>query len=157
MFGRKVSTTNAVTSEEPQDHKPVRRINTEKFAGGRGSTNAVSRSEKRSTGRIRTDALRCNLGAVADLSAGGVRVHSRKKPDIQVGDRRTVTLTAEEESVDVEATCVWLRVDDDCEFDIGLRLENVDAPTRRHLLALAATAQATEGLTRGWSPMFRTE
>lgn len=156
MFGKSIRTSDAAGEPDGAAARPVRRINTEKFAGGRGSTTAAARSEKRSTGRIKTTALRCDFGQVTDLSAGGVKAHSKKRPAIQVGEKRTITLTAEEESVEVEATCVWLRVDDACEFDIGLRLDGVDAQTRRRLMGLATTAQATEGLTRGWTPMFRT-
>jgi hypothetical protein len=152
MLGRlKVQSENAVSN--PSD-KPVRRANTEKFAGGRGSTGGQARSEKRSTGRIRTDALRCELGMVSDLSAGGLRIHSKKRPTVQVGETRMITLQVEEQSVQVEALCVWLRVDDACEFDIGMRIDNADGTLRRNLLALAATAQACDGLSRGWSPMF---
>lgn len=136
------------------ENKPARRINTEKFAGGRGTTSGPARSEKRSTGRIKTTSLRCELGEVTDLSAGGIKVHSRKKPNLQLGDKKTITLKAEDESVELETTCVWLRVDDDCQFDIGLRIENADGAKRRRLLEIAATAQATDGLSRGWSPMF---
>lgn len=152
MFGRLTSPLK--DSDHSGSSKPARRINTEKFAGGRGTTGGTARSEKRSTGRIKTTALLCELGEVTDLSAGGIKIHSRKRPNMQVGEKKTITLKAEDESVELDTTCVWLRVDDDCEFDIGLRIENADGTKRRRLLEVAATAQATDGLSRGWSPMF---
>lgn len=136
--------------------KETRLINTEKFAGGRGATAGVLRSEKRSGGRIRTSSLMCEVGPVLDLSPGGLRAHSRKQPQFRVGDPISLTLRAEDESMDVRGKVVWIRVDDRCEFDVGVQFENPEAIRRGKLMQLASTAQASEGLTRGWAPMFKT-
>ncbi len=131
----------------------LRKINTEKYVGGRGAATGHARSEKRRGGRIKCNAMTCELGAVEDLSSCGVRVHTKKRPTTRVGDARELTLKAGDEQYVVRAICVWVRVDDNCEFDLGFELPDVDAVTRRKLMELAATAQHTEGLTRGWSPM----
>ena len=130
----------------------LRKINTEEYVG-RGAVSGHARSEKRRGGRIKCSTLMCELGRVEDLSACGMRVHTRKKPTSQVGDERELTLKSDDESFVVNAVCVWIRVDDRCEFDMGWELPNVDALTRKRLMELAATGQATEGMSRGWSPM----
>jgi hypothetical protein len=130
-----------------------RKVNTEKYVGGRGHAAGPARSEKRRGGRIRTSALGCEFGRVLDLSSTGVRVHSKKRPAVEVGQSHTLTLTAVDETLAVRAKCVWLRVVNTDEFEMGWELLNVDVGKRKKLLELAATAQATDGLSRGWSPM----
>lgn len=130
-----------------------RKVNTEKYTGGRGTAAGHARAEKRRGGRIRCSAMTCEFGDVADLSACGVRVHSKKAPAVKVGDVRELTLRAGEETITLKATCVWVRVDDEREFDMGWELPEITPAMRKRLLELAATAQDSEGLTRGWSPM----
>ena len=132
----------------------LRRINTEKFAGGRGATQGVLRTEKRAGGRINTSSLSCEVGQVLDLSPGGVRILCKKTPKQQVGTSISLTLAAEDDSFRVHGKIVWIRVDPRCRFQMGVQFDHVGPVQKRHLLALAATAQASEGLSRGWSPMF---
>jgi hypothetical protein len=137
--------------------KEVRRINTEKFAGGRGATQGVMRTEKRTGGRIRTSSLECDLGKVLDLAPGGMRVLCRKTPKERVGDAVSLTLRAEAEQMPVRGKIVWMRVDDECRFQVGVQFDLIGSKQKRELMALATTAQASEGLSRGWAPMFKTE
>ena len=130
-----------------------RKINTEEYVGGRGHVTGHARAEKRRGGRVKCSAMTGELGTVEDLSACGGEVPCKKRPANQVGDVRDITLTAEGEEHTVRGLCVWVRVDDNCEFDMGWELPEVDAATKRRLMELAATAQASEGMTRGWSPM----
>jgi hypothetical protein len=130
----------------------LRKINTQEYVG-RGAAAGPARSEKRRGGRIRCSSLTCELGRIEDLSSCGLRIHTKKKPTTQVGDQCELTLKADDESYVVTGICVWIRVDDKCEFDLGFELRDVDAITRKRLIELAATGQATEGMTRGWSPM----
>lgn len=130
-----------------------RKINKDKYTGGRGTAAGVSRSEKRRGGRIRCSSMTCQFGTVADISSCGIRVHCKRKPGVQVGDAGNLILKAEESQITIRAICVWIRVDDNCEFDMGWELPDTDAFTRRKLMHLAATATASEGLVRGWSPM----
>jgi hypothetical protein len=130
----------------------LRKINTDQYVG-RAAVSGPARSEKRRGGRIKCSSITCELGHVEDLSACGLRIHTRKKPTSQVGDDRELTLKCDDESIVVAATCVWIRVDDRCEFDLGWELREVDALTRKRLMELAATGQATDGMSRGWSPM----
>ena len=130
-----------------------RKINTDKYVGGRGATAGVTRSEKRRGGRIACSALMCEVGEVRDLSSTGIRVHSKKRPKADAGDERDITLRAEDEAATVRGRCMWVRVDDACEFDSGWEFVGADAAIKRRLMEMAATAQATEGLSRGWSAM----
>lgn len=130
-----------------------RTINTDKYVGGRGVAAGVARSEKRRGGRIACSALTCDHGEVRDLSSTGIKVHSKKKPKTAAGEEQELTLRAEDETVAIRARCMWVRVDDGCEFDSGWELVGADAALKRRLMQMAATAQATEGLSRGWSAM----
>ncbi|HVU62931.1 MAG TPA: PilZ domain-containing protein [Phycisphaerales bacterium] len=130
----------------------LRKINTDQYAG-RTTVTGHARSEKRRGGRIKCSSLTCELGGVADISSSGMRVHTKKKPATQVGDERELTLKCDDEKFVVNAICVWIRVDDRCEFDMGWELKQCDALTRKRLMELAASGQHSEGLARGWSPM----
>ena len=130
-----------------------RKINKDKYVGGRGATTGVARSEKRRGGRIACSTMVCEIGAVLDLSATGMRIHAKKRPTAEVGQERDLTLRAEEETITVRARCMWVRVDDACEFDMGWELVGADGAVKRRLMEMAATAQASEGMTRGWSVM----
>lgn len=130
-----------------------RKINKDKYVGGRGATTGVARSEKRRGGRIACSALTCEVGEVRDLSSTGIKVHSKKKPKVVAGEERDLTLRAEDETAAVRVRCMWVRVDDACEFDSGWELVGADGALKRRLMEMAATAQASEGLSRGWSAM----
>lgn len=130
-----------------------RKINTEKYSGGRGTTNGVVRSEKRKGGRIRCSTMTCELGQVLDLSPTGVRLVSKTKPEFVAGDTRSLTLKAEEHELELRGKCVWVRVNQDCEYEVGFEFLHSTAAMRSKLVEMAATAQASDGLTRGWAPM----
>lgn len=130
-----------------------RKINTEKYVGGRGATTGVVRSEKRRGGRIKCSALLCEFGQIQDLSSTGLRTHSKKKPTVTVGETRSITIKSPDENLSMRGRCVWIRVDEACEFDMGWEFLHIDALTKKRLLEMAATGQATEGLSRGWAPM----
>ncbi len=130
-----------------------RKINTEKYSGGRGTTSGVVRSEKRKGGRIRCSTMVCEHGSVIDLSPTGVRVLAKTKPDFVCGDTRSMTLRAEEHELELRGKCVWIRVNERCEYEAGFEFLHVTPAIRRTLVEMAATAQASDGLTRGWAPM----
>lgn len=152
MFGKLAKQLKVTKAAKPAPE--LRRINTEKYAGGRGATKGDVRAEKRGAGRIRCSTLECELGRVDDLSSSGIRVHAKRKPTVEVDQTLELNLRAEDEVVTSRARVVWIRVDEACEFDIGLQLLHVDDAKKRRLIRLATTAQATDGLTRGWAPMF---
>lgn len=49
---------------------------------------------RRRSGRLRCEAVRCSMGEVIDISAGGMRVFRRNRPGAHAGDTVTVTLDA---------------------------------------------------------------
>lgn len=151
---RQLETVKGAVNKAQVKKQEARRINTEKFAGGRGATQGVLRTEKRTGGRIKTSALQCEFGRVLDLSPGGVRILCKKTPKEQVGTSVSLTLAAEDDSLRIHGKIVWIRVDPSCQFQMGVQFNHVGPTQRRQLMALAATAQASEGLSRGWSPMF---
>ncbi len=127
--------------------------NAEKFVGGRGAATGVMRFEKRGNGRVRTSRIRTDIGEVQDLSLTGCRICAPKKSKFEVGQTTRIQFTAEEISLSIQATVVWVRVMTDRTCHLGLRFTEVDASRRRSLLELLRTGVANEGLSRGWSPM----
>lgn len=133
---------------------PDRRMaNAEKFAGGRGGVTGVLRYEKRGNGRVRTSRVSTNLGDVQDLSLTGCRLCAHRKSKLEVGQSVTVEFAAEDVSVNLHASVVWVRVMTDRSFHVGLRFNDADGARRKSLLELLRTGVANEGLSRGWSPM----
>jgi hypothetical protein len=84
-------------------------------------------------------------------ATGHARSEKRRGGRIKCSAMKCDLGTVEDHTV--RATCVWIRVDDHCEFEMGWELPEVDAATRKRLMELAATAQDSEGMSRGWSPM----
>ena len=130
-----------------------RLTNTEKFAGGRGAASGVVRTEKRVSGRLRTTKIKSTLGAVLDMSATGVRVSTARKPKVEVGHELRLDLATDEQSMTLPARVVWVRVQHDCSFQIGMEFQQIDSLRKRQIAALLKTAIDCEGLTRGWTPM----
>lgn len=153
MLARAFRSLKTTPKDETDPLQPRRMANTEKFAGGRGSTAGVLRGEKRSAGRVRTAKVRCNLGEVQDLSATGCRVSTSKKPTLAVGASVRLEMNAEDVAFTIPATVMWVRVMKDCTFHLGLQFTQTDAARRKQLLDLVRTGVANDGLTRGWSPM----
>lgn len=130
-----------------------RKINTEKYSGGRGTTSGVARNEKRKGGRIRCAVMTCEHGRVLDLSPTGVRLLCKGKPNFVAGDTRGMTFRAEEHELEIRGKCVWIRVNEECEYEVGFEFLHTTGAIRSKLIEMAATAQASDGLTRGWAPM----
>lgn len=131
-----------------------RMANAEKYAGGRGAApTGMTRKEKRNSGRVRCAKVRSSLGEVQDLSATGVRIACRKKPKLEVGVVVRFELSTDEHAVMVPATVMWVRVQQDCTFHIGLRFEEMDPLRKRKVMDVVRTGIDSEGLTRGWAPI----
>lgn len=130
-----------------------RMANTEKYVGGRGAGEGVLRTEKRNNGRLRTSKVQSNIGTVLDVSATGCRVSMKKKPTLDVGASVKLELNSADITVHVPGEVMWVRVQKDCTFHMGVRFTGQDPDRTRALLELLRNGVANEGLTRGWSPL----
>lgn len=96
-----------------------------------------SAADRRTSGRLRCQDITTSLGHVLDISAGGMRVLSRRKPWIGVGSpyQCTVhtplgTFTAETRIARVERRGIG-------RFEIGLSIENATPEVRQTLNLIA--------------------
>jgi hypothetical protein len=65
--------------------------------------------DARQRGRVLTDSLSCELGAVVDLSATGFRVKCRGRHKLEAGQAMTLTLRCPVLSVELPCTLRWIR------------------------------------------------
>lgn len=149
MFGR---TQSAIKPDKP-DKSARRMANAEKYAGGRGTSEGVLRTEKRTNGRLRTSKVSSNFGDVQDISSSGCRVCCKKKPALDVGAGVRIEMTSEDISLSFAAEVMWVRVMPDCTYNVGLKFTGSEPGRTAQLLDLLRNGVANEGLTRGWSPM----
>lgn len=150
MLSKTLASLKNAASGKPA---PRRMANTEKYVGGRGSTEGVLRTEKRGNGRLRTSKVTSNFGDVQDVSATGCRVCMKKKPTFEVGSSVSIELSSTDVSLSLPATVMWVRVMKDCTFHAGLHFTGESPGRREKLLELLRSGIANEGLTRGWSPL----
>jgi hypothetical protein len=105
---------------------------------------ALSDSRRR-FGRLRCEEVSCSLGAVLDLSAGGMRVASPKSKWFPLGDEVTVTLFGNSTSLLIRARIAWSRKTGWRTGEIGLMFLDMSPEARASLtrFAVAAAAQAS--------------
>ena len=89
--------------------------------------------ERRRAGRIKPAPLSCNLGAVTDLSGGGMRIISRRPLTGEV----TVELWDTDRRVEVQGQVIWTKHLDADEYEIGVEFSSVAPEVVRALTALA--------------------
>jgi hypothetical protein len=88
---------------------------------------------RRSSGRQRLEALRCNLGPVLDLSAGGMRVLSKRSRSGEL----LVTLRSFGRKVTVAAKVAWSRRIGFRRHLVGLSFTNVNPDSIKALNQLS--------------------
>ncbi len=131
------------------DGKPVQGIrNIMPFLGLGESTE----SNRRRTGRLKTDCVTCDAGEVIDLSASGARVLAKRA--WREGEVRRVEVEGPNISVRVPARCVWTRKEGKKNL-IGLAFEQLGEDQHLALMALArayahrdTSVPANNGATR---------
>ncbi len=97
--------------------------------------------EKRRWGRIRTSVLPCNLGRVLDISAGGLRVISRKPLEGTV----EVLLGEPQHRVALQAKVAWQRQVSRREFESGLYFGEIAPDVRARLMKLSLLSAKAAG------------
>lgn len=97
------------------------------------------RSEKRRTGRLRTEPVRCDLGEVVDLSSAGLKVRGRgRRPDR--ADVFPLQLHAAAGTFTAPVRIVRCTRRGLFGYEIGLEFVEPDGQTREHILAMARAA-----------------
>ncbi|MCH8164094.1 MAG: PilZ domain-containing protein [Planctomycetes bacterium] len=88
---------------------------------------------RRAYGRLRQEALDCNLGAVLDLSLGGMRVQCNRPPKGEVD----VELVGSEVKLRLRAQVVWTRRVGFRKYEVGLNFLRLPAETSKQLTRIS--------------------
>ncbi|MFN0010039.1 MAG: PilZ domain-containing protein [Phycisphaerales bacterium] len=83
--------------------RPIRNMSPLPLANGHSGPN------KRTKGRLRCELLTCELGAILDVSASGMRIDCGKLCPVQVGQTLPLTLRAASQSLAAIARVAWVR------------------------------------------------
>jgi hypothetical protein len=93
--------------------------------------------ERRKTGRIKGGKLRCNLGSVIDISAGGMRVRSSRRLQGHV----KVELWTHLRRAKVRAEVVWCGRLRFRRYEVGLQFLDMSDEAKQDLTAMALYAR----------------
>ena len=94
-------------------------------------------SRRRSSGRLDQDTLSCQFGPVSNLSAGGMRMTSRRVPQGEFD----IHLYSIGEVVEVRARVAWSKRLWLFKYEIGVEFVDVDAETAKKLTRLATSCR----------------
>lgn len=103
-------------------------------------------NQKRRTGRILPEGVRCNLGSVLDLSAGGVRIAGRGPQPGGVGDKVILKLDWGMGKMDFEGVITRLERRRFFGWAVGVKFENI-TPARKQALSKASMLAASGEIT----------
>lgn len=98
-------------------------------------------------GRVLCQDVKCTLGTVLDISAGGMRVRSRRKPP-KPGTTLVVGLRALGGEIVVECTVKWTRARGLLFHESGLQFMESTPEMRRALVELARAAAYNETIVK---------
>jgi predicted SPOUT superfamily RNA methylase MTH1 len=102
---------------------------------------------RRRYGRVRIENLRCSLGTVVDLSAGGMRVITSKLSAKKTGERITVELNSSRHSVRLSAQLTWGERIGFRKHIVGLRFCDLSEEERRKIGLIARAYAIRVGLS----------
>lgn len=102
--------------------------------------NQPANSNRRRTGRLVCDGLTCQFGLIADLSATGMKLLSKKLPPIEVGEVAQIKFTGLGDGTTLPAQLVRLVKKKDGWFESGFKFWNLDESQIRALGTLASFA-----------------
>ena len=98
-------------------------------------------------GRVLCQDVKCTLGTVLDISAGGMRVRSRRKPP-EPGTALVVGLRTLGSEIVVECEVMWARARGLLSHESGLQFREPTPEVRRALVELARAAAYNETIVR---------
>ncbi|HEB61413.1 MAG TPA: hypothetical protein ENJ06_06270 [Phycisphaeraceae bacterium] len=122
---------------------------------------SAGRKSRRRHTRKTPQGVSCDLGELIDLSNSGIRLSSKHKPGLQIGELTTLNLSAPDGSLRLRAHLVWLKRISLRRFEMGFTFINVRADVAVQLDSLLNTGrlhaaeQSSAGgygtNTRSWS------
>lgn len=107
-------------------------------AAREGKDEERTKAERRRSGRIKSESVWCNLGMVEDISAGGVRIRSRRSLE---GEQR-LELAVAEHHVELRARVAWVAQEGRKKHCIGLEFIDVTDEQARMIRAIAFTCRS---------------
>lgn len=134
---------------EPEPTSPSSRIST--FGSARQGTPEIDRIDSRRAGRLRCSMLGSNQGELLDISATGGRILLRRNPDLKAGDTVPVELDTLSGSLTVQCSVVWIRLNSERKFEMGIEFLSLTPEARKRLLDTVLHPTRSETLRRGWS------
>lgn len=109
------------------------------------SSDLASADNRRRAGRLNCELVRCSMGEVLDISAGGMKVFRRNRPGPHAGDEVTVTIMAL--GREIKAPVRICRVDCLGLFKVEVGLEFTElTPELREALNQIARSVATNSI-----------
>lgn len=104
------------------------------------ASTANHNDNRRRSGRVRCELVRCSMGEVLDISAGGMRVFRRNRPGPHAGDTVVVTIAALGREIKTpvrigRVDCLGL-----FHVEVGLEFVEITAPLREALNEIARSS-----------------
>ena len=103
-------------------------------------SNDHRKRESRQRGRLRTDRLQCSLGEVADISASGIRLRSKRYPGVKIGKQCQITLRVDDHKVTVRVKTVWFRRIGYRHYEAGLEFVDLTPELSNAIIEIARSA-----------------
>ncbi|MBX3385738.1 MAG: PilZ domain-containing protein [Phycisphaeraceae bacterium] len=123
-----------------------------------GASGAGDRNDGRRAGRLRCAMMGASLGTthgeLLDASATGARVLVRRNPELSAGAEFTMEIdpgAGMGGTIRIACRVVWVRLNADKKFELGVEFVNMPEPVRKRLLEAVLNPTRTESLRRGWS------
>jgi len=101
-------------------------------------------ANQRKHGRLHPQGVECSLGRVLDVSASGMRVETRGKPIVEMGETAPLTIHGFDGPFMVVCRVCWIRKTGWRAHQIGVVFVEVSPVQRAALSALARTVASNE-------------
>lgn len=102
------------------------------------------KDNRRRNGRVLLQEVACSLGEVLDLSTSGMRLQTKLKVDLKVGQTFGMVLHALDGPVNVAATVAWIRKVGWGKHQLGVQFFDPDPALRRAISELARSVASNE-------------
>jgi hypothetical protein len=122
-----------------------------RFDPPRSPSSDLDRTESRRAGRLRCSMLGSNQGEVLDISATGAKLLLRRQPSVKAGDEFKLELESMGGNISVDCAVVWLRLNAEKKFEMGIEFRNLTTENKRRLLETVLHPTRSETLRRGWT------
>jgi hypothetical protein len=99
-------------------------------------------TSRRRFGRVRVGNVRCTLGRVVDISAGGLRVLNRSMTAVKTDSVIPVQVEALERWVQASVRVAWVRPAGIFRQELGLEILDIEEDARHALMELATDPAA---------------